>query len=146
MERFTDNNQRKQFNNKRRIRRSSKLENLTDLAKRVSYTGNPVHKRNPGDFGLTPPSTPRNDKTLCDDVGIVSKTTATRLLRTGIKRGLISEQTRGEFPQNVWAVDKNGNPLEAQLENRSQGTYHGYPIPPNDPFRDQVLNFWTNND
>lgn len=28
------------------------------------YEGSPHHKRNPGDFGLTPPSAPRLDKTL----------------------------------------------------------------------------------
>ena len=141
-----NNNQRQRFNDKRRITRSSNHENLTDLAAKVSYTGNPVHKRNPGDFGLTPPSAPREDKTLCDSVGIFSKATATRLLRVGIKRGLISEQTRGGFPQNVWAVNQDGHPLEAQLENRNQGTYHGYPLASNDPFRNHVLSFWSSNE
>ena len=140
------NNQRQRFNDKRRIRQSCSLENLTDLAEMVSYTGNPVHKRNPGDFGLVPPAAPRDDKTLCDSVGIFSKATAMCLLRVGIERGLVSEQTRGQFPQNVWAVDKDGHPLEAQLENRSQGTYHGYPLALNDPFRDQVLAFWSNDE
>ena len=141
-----NNHERRRFNDKRRIRPSCQRENLTDLATRVSYTGNPVHKRNPGDFGLTPPSAHRDDKTLCDSVGIFSIATATRLLRVGIKKGLVSEQTRGSFPQNVWVVDDNGHPLEAQLENRSQGTYHGYPLALNDPFRDEVLTFWSNDE
>lgn len=36
-----------------------------------------------------------------------------------------------------------GEPLEAQLENAEQGIYHGYPMPANDPFRNQVLNRWN---
>ena len=51
---------------------------------RVKYGGNPEHKRNPGDFGLTPPSQPRADKTLCDEVAVFKRTTALRLLRKGI--------------------------------------------------------------
>ena len=140
------NSQRRRFNNKRRIRQPGVLENRTDLAVRVVYTGNPVHKRNPGDFGLTPPADPRDDKTLCDSVGISSHALALGLLRRGIERGLVSEQVRGDFPQNVWVVDENGNPLEAQLENRTQGAYHGYPLALNDPFRDQVLAFWSNDE
>ncbi|MDE2960869.1 MAG: hypothetical protein OXU28_12615 [Chloroflexota bacterium] len=141
-----NNSPRRRFNNKRRIRQSRRLENLTDLAERVSYAGNPAHKSNPGDFGLTPPADPRDDKTLCDAAGIFSRSTAMRLLKAGIERDLISEQTRGAFPQNVWAVDENGYPLEAQLENRTQGAYHGYPLALNDPFRDQVLAFWSSDE
>ena len=137
-----NNFQRRRFNDKRRIRPTDGIEELPDLAARVTYTGNPVHKRNPGDFGITPPADPRDDKTLCDSVGVFSRAVALRLLRRGIERGLISEQMRGIFPQNVWVVDENGYPLEAQLENRIQGTYHGYPLALNDPFRDQVLAFW----
>ena len=137
-----NNFQRRRFNDKRRILSPGGIENLPDLAARVTYTGNPAHKSNPGDFGLTPPADPRDDKTLCDAAGIFSRSTAMRLLKAGIERGLISEQTRGAFPQNVWVVDENGYPLEAQLENRTQGAYHGYPLALNDPFRDQVLAFW----
>ena len=140
------NTRRQQFNDKRRICQTSGHENLADLVEKVSYTGNPAHKRNPGDFGLSPPAEPRGDKTLCDSVGIFSKADATRLLKTGISKGLVSEQVRGGFPQNVWAVDEDGNPLEAQLENRSQGTYHGYPLAVNDPFRDAVLTCWSNSE
>ena len=113
-----------------------------ELAGRISYGGNPVHKRNPGDFNLSPPSRPVPDKTLCDGVGIASQREAWRLLRDGVRRGLISEQRRGDFPQNVWSVTGDGHPLEAQLENRVQGTYHGYPMPATDDFRDEVLNHW----
>ena len=46
------------------------------------------------------------------------------------------------WPQNIWAVDDNGDPLEAQLENQETGTYHGYPVPESDPFGKKIINEW----
>lgn len=131
------------FNPKRSMREDASTGACSSLMSLVSYGGNPEHKRNPGDFGLTPPSLPRADKTLCDGVGIVSRRHAVNLLREGIRRGLISTQTRGRFPQNIWAVTSDGAPLEAQLENAETGTYHGYPLPEHDPFRECVLARWS---
>lgn len=76
------------FNPKRRIRKSSSSETaegleLGALALQVRYRGNPQHKRNPGDFGLTPPSQPREGKTLCDRCGIIRKADAEQLLQEG---------------------------------------------------------------
>ena len=34
---------------------------LEQMAHSIRYGGNPEHKRNPGDFGLTPPAQPRPD-------------------------------------------------------------------------------------
>ena len=133
---------RRTFNPKRRIAEIEDSERLTGLVQSVKYGGNPQHKRNPGDFALVPPSQPRPDKTLCDAAGITSIKEATRLLREGARRGLISEQTRADFPQNIWAVTADGIPLEAQLDNREQGIYHGYPIPATDDFRNEVLKRW----
>lgn len=129
------------FNSKRKIR---PLATATEaLAERASYGGNPEHKRNPGDFGLTPPAAHcRPDKSLCDGVGIMSRRVALDLLRTGIRKGLISVQEREGWPQNVWSVTATGEPLEAELENRGQGCYHGYPMPQDDPFRNEVLKQW----
>ncbi len=120
--------QRTKFNRKRKIREAPDLEEMAGLAKRMKYGGNSEHKRNPGDFNLMPPAQPRHDKTFCDDVGINRRDDALRLLREGISRGLVSVQTRGDFPQNVWAVAPDGTPLEARLENQVQGSYHGYPL------------------
>lgn len=131
------------FNPKRRIAAAPDPDALEDLAARVRYGGNPEHKRNPGDFGLTPPARPRADKSKCDWAGIVERAVALRLLREGIRRGLVSEQRRGGYPQNVWALTNDGYPLEAQLENSVSGAYHGYPMPETDPFRDVVLEHWT---
>ena len=135
--------ERRSFNPKRRID-TADTGNLPHLATQVRYTGNPEHKRNPGDFCLNPPARPRYDKTLCDDAGIFTKAEAQRLLMEGARRGLISKREQpGGLPQNIWAVTANGYPLEAQLENKTQGTYHGYPVPDNDPFRDRILEHWN---
>jgi hypothetical protein len=115
---------------------------LKALAARVRYGGNPDHKRNPGDFGLSPPSRPRRDKTLCDEAGVFTRAEAEALLRLGIERGLVSVQERNGWPQNVWAVSANGLPVEAMLENPETGTYHGYPMLSGDPLRDLVIERW----
>ncbi len=36
----------------------------------------------------------------------------------------------------------DGVPLEAQLDNQDAGTYHGYPMPEDDPLRVSVLEAW----
>ena len=104
---------RTKFNPKLRIRVACDQRELDVLATQVTYGGNLEHKRNPGDFNLTPPSQPRADKTLCDAVGIHKRSQAQDLLRKGVRAGLISEQTQGEFPQNIWSVSVAGEPLEA---------------------------------
>ncbi|SPF45282.1 conserved hypothetical protein [Candidatus Sulfopaludibacter sp. SbA4] len=114
---------------------------MSALMVRLRYSGNPEHKRNPGDFGLNPPSAPRAGKTLCDQVEIYSRAEALELLRAGLKRGTFSAQERDGWPQNVWAVTETGEPVEAQLE--GHGVYHGYPMPAADPFREKVLERWT---
>ena len=133
---------RVKFNPKRRIRADADPDELAVLAERVKYTGSPYHKRNPGDFGLTPPAQPHVDKMLCDMAGITTVRESLRLLRRGVSKGLISEQTRGGFPQNIWSVTDDGIPLEAQLENREKCTYHGYPMLASDNLRDRVLRHW----
>jgi hypothetical protein len=112
-----------------------------EVAARVRYAGSPDHKRAPGDFGLTPPASPRRGASLCDGV-VDRKADAQRLLCEGAKNGLVSEQKRNGWPQNIWSVTDAGFPLEAQLENQEAGTYHGYPMPMTDPFREEVLKAW----
>ena len=136
---------RRKFNSKRGVAVNPDPSELQDLAARVRYGGNPEHKRNPGDFGLTPSAQLRPDKTACDEAGITERRVALRLLREGIRKGLVSDQVRGpgQFPQNVWAVTEDGHPLEAQLENPETGSYHGYPMPVVDPFRKLVIERWN---
>ena len=133
---------RRGFNAKRRIGHDSSAADLQRMAEKVRYGGNPEHKRNPGDFGLSPPRHPRPGKTLCDGAEILSRREALALLREGIRKGLISRQFRGDYPQNIWAVAAGGVPLEAQLENAEQGVYHGYPMPEADPLHEEVLARW----
>ena len=139
--------QRRTPNPKRCLHRSSQnsecLDRLRNLAEQLSYGGNPEHKRNPGDFKLTPPSFPRQGKSLCDEVSVFTRRKALLLLKEGFLRGLVSEQMRGIWPQNVWSV-KDGIALEAMLENPELGTYHGYPMPVDDPLADEILKRWRN--
>lgn len=134
-----------QFNSKRRIKipATEDLQHFSALAEKVSYGGNPEHKKNPGDFNLTPPSHPRRGKSLCDDVGIFSKKVALRHLKLGLRKGLVSERFNGDWPQNIWSVTDQGQPLEAQLENPVTGTYHGYPMPEGDPLASDVVRRWN---
>jgi len=90
-------------------------DRLEQLGQRLRYGGNPEHKRNPGDFGLTPPSGARIGKMLCDEVGIFHRQEALELLRSGVAAGLISERCVNGWPQNIWAL-RDGRVLEAQLE------------------------------
>ena len=98
------------FNPKRRTVADTDSDVLADLAVRVRYGGNPEHKHDPGDFGLTPPARQQADKSKCDWAGITERAVALRLLREGIRRGLVREQRRGEYPRNVWTVADGGYP------------------------------------
>ncbi|MGZ0079373.1 hypothetical protein [Methylomonas sp. YC3] len=133
-----------QFNNKRVIKKltESERQKYEELAKQVTYVGNPEHKQNPGDFGLTPPNGARPGKSLCDAVNIFSKRIAQSLLESGLRSGLVSDRYNGDWPQNIWCVTEKGEPLEAQLDNREQGTYHGYPMPESDPLASEVIKRW----
>lgn len=131
------------FNSKRRLAKPDHFseEDREALAEVVVYTGNPEHKRNPGDFGLTPPARPRRNKTLCDAVSIFQRDEALGYLKEGIRRGSISDRFVGEWPKTVWAVSDKGIPLEAQRD--GEGRYHGYPMPLEDPMAAKVKKFWN---
>lgn len=133
---------KRRHNPKREFADDPPAAELRRIAEAVRYGGNPEHKRNPGDFGLTPPAAPRLDKTLCDEVRIFDRATATEHLRRGLLRGWVSDVPAGGWPQNIWSVTEQGEALEAQLENAMQGIYHGYPLQESDPFRDEVLRRW----
>jgi len=110
----------------------------------ASYEGSPSHKRNPGDFGLTPPAAPRSDKTLCDLAEIFEKAVASDLLRRAIDGGLASEaEAGGGFPKQLWVVDGNGQVFEAMYGGSQTGRYHGYPIRRADPLFDEVVEAWN---
>ncbi len=135
----------RKFNPKRRLASPYTLTEpeLARLTKTVRYTGNPEHKRSPGDFGLTPPAQPHRGKTLCDDVRIFTRANALRYLRLGLERGAVSEQSIDGWPKVIWAVTEDGTPLEAQRD--GSGSYHGYPMPPQDPMAAEIKRFWGRN-
>jgi len=128
-------------NLKRRLHDSTHAERVA-LAARLSYGGNPVHKRNPGDFKLTPPAAPRPNKTLCDAADIFRISVARQLLRDGVMKGLTSPWSGDAYPKHIWAVSANGVALEAKLDDAAVGRYHGYPLLSDDPFRAVVLKAW----
>lgn len=128
-------------NQKRRFHSSTEIEREA-LADRLNYGGNPVHKRNPGDFELTPPAAPRPNKTLCDAADIFRRQVALNLLKAGVRKGLTSAWTGDGFPKHIWAVSENGVALEAKLDDARKGRYHGYPLLGDDPFRDVVQKAW----
>lgn len=78
---------------------------------------------------------------MCDGASIFKRSDALRYLRDGLKRGAISEQSIGGWPTIVWAITDDGIPLEAQRD--GEGSYHGYPIPPEDPMAAAVKKFWN---
>ena len=133
---------RTKFNNKRRFASPRPSQEALDkLALQVRYGGNPAHKRNPGDFNLTPPAMPRSDKSLCDSIQHFQRAEALRLLQLGAKRGMISQWDGEGYPKHIWSM-KDGVPVEAILENAGNGTYHGYPLEENDDFRESVIAQW----
>ncbi|HWA24074.1 MAG TPA: hypothetical protein VG734_00260 [Lacunisphaera sp.] len=109
-------------------------------AESASYEGVSYHKRSPHEFNLPQAGQPRRAKTLCDEVPIRRLADALRLLREGIRRGLVSPQERNGWPQHAWAVF-NGRALEAKQS--SQGVYHAYPLQNSDPFADEVIRRWN---
>ena len=132
----------------RRTERAIRAERLTAeersfLHANARYEGSPYHKRNPGDFGLSPPARPRRDKTLCDEAGVLEKARAAALLSRAIEGGLVSESTATEgFPAQMWVVDE-GRVFEAMYGGSRTGFYHGYPIRRSDPFFDEIRALWT---
>ena len=113
------------------------------LRERARYEGSPHHKRKPGNFGLTPASAPRPDKTLCDEAAVFRRAEAMRLFELAIEHGVVSESTASDgLPKQLWAVDEHGRVFEAIYGGSVAGRYHGYPIRKSDPLFDQVLAEW----
>ena len=137
---------RRSFNPKRKIADFGVRDerDRQQMSEQCSYGGNPQHKTDPRDYQLDPPVNPRPGKTLCDGLTPIARVDATRLLRQGFVKGMVSEQlVQNRWPQNVWAIAEDGEVYEAQLENPLQGVYHGYPMPENDPLKKTVIEEWS---
>jgi hypothetical protein len=97
-----------------------------ELAKQVTYTGNPKHKTYPSPAG---PPARRADAAKCDRYAVADWPKLQCALRMAIRAGCVGE-FKGEFPFRAW-VWINGVLHEARQTNRGTGDYHGFPL--NDP-------------
>jgi len=113
------------------------------LRANAAYEGSPFHKRSPNDFGLTPPTYPRPDKTLCDEAGITRKAIALALFARAIESGLVSAATTADgFPKQLWVVDDQERVFELMYGGSRTGRYHGYPLRTRDPWSDEIKRAW----
>lgn len=113
------------------------------LRANARYEGSPDHKRNPGDFGLTPPANPRKDRTLCDEAEVYVLAQATALFARAIDGGLVSEGTgRHEFPRRMWLVAEH-HVFELKLGGSVAGRYHGFPVRRSNPYYDLIVQAWN---
>lgn len=133
---------RKAPNAKRKISPDTELGKKI-LEKKPLYVGNAAHKRNPGDFNLNPPCCPNSAKNLCDDADIFTREIAQKLLEEGLLRGLVGQQLDNGWPRTIWAVSDKQVPLEARLDQRERGTYHGFPMSGSDPFWNDIIMIWN---
>lgn len=98
---------------------------LQAVANRVTYVGSPEHKDFPSFAGMPHP---RADASLCPRT-ITDAEIVTGWLRSAITRGATSALWEGGHPRYVW--HKEGDTLfEARLINKSNGSYKGYPLTP----------------
>jgi hypothetical protein len=94
-----------------------------EVAARVTYTGNAVHKSYPSRAG--PPAL-RADKAKCDRYPHDQWPRLLDALRTAILAGYVSH-FRGAFPERAW-VWINDVLHEARLTDQGTGDYHGFPL------------------
>jgi hypothetical protein len=127
---------------RRKIRDSLLSEQEREALRQASYEGSPYHKRDPGDFGLTPPSAPRRDATLCDEAGVHRLEEAHALFTVAIAAGLVSENNSSTgLPKHLWVVNED-RVFEATYGGSRPGRYHGYPIRRSDPLFEEVRAAW----
>lgn len=111
----------------------------------ASYEGSGYHKRSPGDFGLTPPVSPRPDATLCDEAGVQSVREALELFSLAVKGELACEGVNSMgYPQCLWVAQSKGGKLrvfEFRYGGSKPGRYHGYPLREADPMFDRVCRY-----
>ena len=117
-------------------------DELAHMETMATYRPSPYHKSGSSAAGLQSVPALRPDKTICDRPTSGSARNAADLLKSGFSRGMVSERRRGDWPQNVWAVDEEGIVYEAQLGNLVTGEYHGYPMKQDDSFASFIRDEW----
>ena len=123
---------------------SVRRDEIERLEKGARYRPSPYHKLHPHhpSGGQSTYPSPRRDKTVCDGPTMDASLSPSELLSSGFRRGMVSEQKRQGWPQNVWAVDDEGAVYEAQLSNSETGEYHGYPMKVGDGFTIFIAREW----
>lgn len=122
---------------------SLSANDLNALAKRLHYEGSANHKLRPGDYGFVPPMNPRPSKSPCDDLRQVNRAEALKLLRQGVRAGLVSTFVPGTDPKYVWAVDAHDEVYEAKTKPGQDTGYHGYRLGEDDrDMRDLIRREW----
>lgn len=137
---------RKDSDRKIRENRLSESEKIF-LSHRCAYEGKADHKRNPGDFNLSPPCQPRSDRTLCDEAEITTRAQASALLKKAIARGIVGGEVKGhpEYPKYLWVVDDRNQVFEITEGGSQLGRYHGHPMRKNSPMYNRILDLWNEN-
>ena len=117
-------------------------DELERFAQGAIYRSNRNHKRKmfDGSAGLARLDL---DKTLCDGTGTNTRKASENLLREAFRRGMVSQQVRQTWPQNVWAVDESGEVYQANLTNSATGEYHGFPIRSEGRFLGHIRAEWA---
>lgn len=99
-------------------------EALLRAAEAARYVSSPYH-RPPGSQMGQPLNRPFPHASKCPSSWDLP--TATRALKTAIRRGCVSAEWSGPFPRFAWHIE--GETLyEAVLSNRQLGDYHAYPL------------------
>jgi hypothetical protein len=93
------------------------------VADRVTYTGNAVHKTYPSPAGAP---AHRADKAKCGRYSAEQWPRLLEALQAAIRAGCVSD-FRGAFPERAW-VWINDILHEARLTNEGTGDYHGFPV------------------
>lgn len=136
---------RKRSDPRRRIVRPGSIDpELKSRWKCIRYQGSAHHKSKPTGGELAP--SPRRGKSLCDGLRIIGLREATKLLRAGIARDMVSERRCAKgLPKCIWAVDDSGEVYEA-VQGSPSHHYHGYRLDRNDAMRETVVKEWRRRD
>jgi hypothetical protein len=139
-----DNPKRKILSDEQWEKMTSKLD---EWAQKSNYEGKADHKRYPGDFNLSPPASPRSNKTLCDSDYIIAKIIFTQkklcsLIKQGILLGMVDNRCFHGWPRHIWVVICDDIVLEAKQSENYIGTYHGYPMLKTDSLYETVIKIW----
>lgn len=116
---------------------------LDRLEREARYTGSPLHKRRPSNYGFQPPASPHPGKSLCDRNRSIRLAEARKLFQEGVRLGMVSEYREDNgLPKYVWAVDSDERAYEAKIGGDGR-SYHGYELYNDEAMQRWVVEEWT---